>query len=80
MEHRIEINYYPEDDSIYINFACGVDSDSSIEKQSGTFVDLDADGIAVGLETYNVSTVLPPTLLELLKSFPKGKLIVTSDD
>ena len=50
----MKLHYYPETDSLYIDLAAAVSSDSQ-EVADGLVVDFDAQGHVVGLDIQNAS-------------------------
>ena len=51
----MEIRYYPETDSLYIELLKGATSVKSYEVCDGLVVDIDSSGVAVGLEIEHLS-------------------------
>ncbi len=62
----MKINYYPDTDSIYIDFSSKTSKDS-IEISTGVVLDYDKDGNLVGIDIDNASSKLDLTELILNK-------------
>ncbi len=59
----MKLQYYPETDSLYVEFKSGPSSDTRVVAE-GLNVDLDSDGMIVGFDIDNASQHLDLTTLE----------------
>ncbi len=73
----MELNYYQETDSLYIDLATKTSSES-IEISPGIVVDYDKSGDIVGIDIDQASTKVDMSILEA-DSLPFGNLSIKKD-
>jgi len=71
----MKFNYYPETDSLYIEFNTKTSSDSK-EVSDGVVVDYDDEGNIVGIDIDNASKIIDLQKLES-NSLPARQLVLT---
>ena len=71
----MKFNYYPETDSLYIEFNAKASSDSK-EVSDGVVIDFDEKGDIVGIDIDNASKIIDLQKLES-NSLPTRQLILT---
>lgn len=71
----MKFNYYPETDSLYIEFNTKTSSDSK-EVSDGVVVDYDNEGNIVGIDIDNASKIIDLQKLES-DSLPTRQLVLT---
>lgn len=66
----MKLHYYPETDSLYIDFSAKVSTDSQ-EVAPGVVLDFDATGNLVGIDIDRASHIIDLSRLDV-ESFPQG--------